>query len=233
MNVLDLLQTGSRTMRTFSHLATAIGLSLALLTAAPAFSATDAPPTGTPQTSKSTTTGSQPAATQGQTQQAPAQSGDQPAPYGGVPLTSDQLNKEYQNLSPETRAALTNQLKSKGLDGLTKMNEGDARTAFASLPPEVKAQIQAKWDAMSDEQRIALKKMGPAAVKELVASQMREMMKQSVAPVTKPVEQVVEKVQSAAEKAKTVMQKGRDYVQSLIAKLKGQSSPPPEDQGGN
>jgi len=217
-------------MRTFSTIATATGFGFALLTAATAFAA-DTPATGTTQTPRSTTTGGQPAARQDQAQ--PAQSGDQQVPYGGAPLTSDQINKEYQNLSPETRAALANQLKSKGLDGLTKMNEGDARTAFANLPPEVKAQIQAKWDAMSDEQRIALKKMGPAAVKELVASQMREMMKQSVAPVTKPVEQVVEKVQSAADKAKSVMQRGRDYVQGLIAKMKGGSNPPPSDNSGN
>src|SRR6185312_11706820 len=216
------LLKGTRPMRTFHHIATATAFSLVVLAGAQALAA-DAQSTGTSQTSQSTTSGSQPAAKQDQ--QAPNATGDQPAPYGGVPLTSDQMNKEYQNLSPATRAALANQLKSKGLDGLSKMNEADARTAFAGLPPEVKAQIQAKWDAMSDEQRIALKKMGPAAVKEIVASQMREVMKQSVAPVTKPVEQVVEKVQSAAEKAKSVMQKGREYVQGLIAKLKGQSSP--------
>jgi hypothetical protein len=209
-------------MRTFNQIVTAGGFGIALLTAAPAFAANTQ--------SQDTNTGSQPAAKQDRP--APAQSGDQQAPYGGVPLTSDQLSKEYQNLSPETRAALANQLKSKGLDGLSKMNEADARTAFASLPPDVKAQIQAKWDAMSDEQRIALKKMGPAAVKELVASQMREMMKQSVAPVTKPVEQIAEKVQSVAEKAKSVMQKGRDYVQGLIARLKGGSNPP-ENQSRN
>ncbi|HEX4504384.1 MAG TPA: hypothetical protein VH722_01535 [Alphaproteobacteria bacterium] len=215
-------------MRTFRHIATATGFGLTLLMAVPAFAGTDA------QSQSDGGKTSQPAAKtdQGQTP-APNATGDQPAPYGGNPLTSDQLNKEYQNLSPATRAALANQLKSKGLDGLTKMNEGDARTAFASLPPEVKSQIQAKWDAMSDEQRIALKKMGPAAVKEIVASQMREVMKQSVSPVTKPVAQVVEKVSSAAEKAKSIMQKGRDYVQGLIAKLKGQSSPPPEDNGSN
>jgi TRAP-type C4-dicarboxylate transport system substrate-binding protein len=113
------------------------------------------------------------------------------------------------------------------------MNEADARTTFASLPPEMKAQIQAKWDSLSDEQRIALKKMGPDAVKQLVASQMKEVMKQSMDPVVKPVQQVVEKAQSVAQKAKTIMQKGRDYVQGLIAKLKGQSSPPPEDSGSN
>jgi len=106
------------------------------------------------------------------------------------------------------------------------MSESDARTAFAELPPDVKAQIQAKWDALSDEQRIALKKMGPAAMKELVASQMKDIMKQSVSPVVKPVQQVVEKAQSVAQSAKTMMEKGRDYVQGLIAKFKGQSSQP-------
>jgi len=152
-----------------------------------------------------------------------APSGDQTSPDTGNPLSSDQLMKEYQNLSPATRAALTNQLKSKGLDGLSSMSESDARTAFAGLPPDVKSQIQAKWDALSDEQRIALKKMGPGAIKELVASQMKEVMKQSVSPVVKPVQQIVEKAQSVAQSAKTIMQRGRDYVQGLIAKLKGQA----------
>jgi len=217
-------------MRTFRHIATATAFSTALFAAAQGFAGTGSQ-TQTNSGSQPTGSSSQ-SQTQGQTP-APNATGDQPAPYGGNPLTSDQLNKEYQNLSPATRAALANQLKSKGLDGLTKMSEGDARTTFSSLPPEVKAQIQAKWDAMSDEQRIALKKMGPAAVKEIVASQMREMMKQSVAPVTKPVEQVVAKVQSAADKAKSVMQRGRDYVQGLIAKMKGGSNPPPSDNSGN
>lgn len=149
--------------------------------------------------------------------------GDVPAPYEGNPLSGDQLSKEYSNRSPDTRAALANQLKSKGIDGLSTMSEGDARKTFAGLPPDVKKQIQAKWDALSDEQRIAIKKMGPAAIKQIAASQMKEVMKQSVSPVVKPVQQIVEKAQTAIDKAKTVMQKGRDYVQGLIARLKGQS----------
>jgi hypothetical protein len=206
-------------MRMFRHIATTTAFSLVLLTGPQAFAGTD----------------SQSQSQSGQTQNGQAQgqtpSGDQSTPYGGVPLTADQMNKEYQNLSPATRAALANQLKSKGIDGLSKMSESDARTAFAGLPPDVKAQIQAKWDSMSDEQRIALKKMGPSAVKELVASEMKEVMKQSMAPVTKPVEQVVQKAQSVAEKAKTIMQQGRDYVQGVIAKLKGQAAAQQPDNG--
>jgi hypothetical protein len=152
--------------------------------------------------------------------------GDLPAPYDGNPLSGDQLSKEYSNLSPATRAALANQLKSKGVDGLSTMSGGDARKTFDGLPPGVKAQIQAKWDALSDEQRIAIKKMGPAAIKEIAASQMKEMMKQSVSPVVKPVQQIVEKAQTAVQKAQSVMQQGREYVQGLIAKLKSQSSQP-------
>jgi len=209
-------------MRSCRHIAAASVFGLALLTGAHGFAGTQ------DQSGKA----GQPAA-KGDQAQAPAQSGDQSTPYGGVPLTGDQLNQEYKNLSPETRAALANQLKSKGLDGLSKMSEADARTAFASLPPEVKAQIQAKWDALSDEQRIALKKMGSSAVKEIVASQMKEMMKQSVDPVVKPVQQLVEKAQSVAEKAKTIMQKGRDYVQGVIARLRGESVSPPEGKASN
>jgi hypothetical protein len=197
-------------MRTYRNIVIATAVSATLLTAAYSSAATDS---------------TQPSG--GTTDQAPP-SGDQAAPYKGNPLSSDQLSKEYQNLSPATRAALANQLKSKGIDGLSHMSESDARTAFAGLPPDVKKQIQAKWDALSDEQRIALKKMGPGAVKELVASQMKEVMKQSISPVVKPVQQVVEKAQSIAESAKTLMQKGRDYVQGLIARLKGQAGQPEE-----
>jgi hypothetical protein len=193
-------------MRTYRNIAIATAIGATLLSAAYSSAATES----------------------GQQAGEAAPSGDQASPYSGNPLSSDQLNKEYQNLSPATRAALANQLKSKGIDGLSNMSESDARTAFAGLPPNVKAQIQAKWDALSDEQRIALKKMGPGAVKEIVASQMKEVMKQSVSPVVKPVQQVVEKAQSAAQSAKTIMQKGRDYVQGLIAKLKGQANQPEE-----
>jgi hypothetical protein len=207
-------------MRSFRHIAAAGAFGLALLPGAQGFAGADTYGQAGGAAAKSPT-------------QEPAQSGDQSTPYGGVPLTSDQLNQEYKNLSPETRAALANQLKSKGLNGLNKMSEADARTAFASLPPEVKAQIQAKWDALSDEQRIALKKMGSSAVKEIVASQMKEMMKQSVDPVVKPVQQVVEKARSVAEKAKAIMQKGRDYVQGVIARLRGESVSPPEGKASN
>jgi len=201
-------------MRTYRNIAIATAISAMLFTTAYNSAAADS--------------GQQSGGTADQAQP----SGDQSAPYNGTPLSGDQLSKEYQNLSPATRAALANQLKSKGLDGLTSMSESDARTAFAGLPPDVKAQIQAKWDALSDEQRIALKKMGPAAVKELVASQMKEIMKQSVSPVIKPVQQVVEKAQSLAQSAGTIMQRGRDYVQGLIAKLKGQASQPGEQAKG-
>jgi hypothetical protein len=191
-------------MRTYRNIALATAVSATLLTASYSSAAPDPG-----RQSGGTTDQAQP-------------TGDQSTVDGGSPIPSDQLSKEYQNLSPAARAALTNQLKSKGLDGLSNMSESDARTAFAGLPPDVKAQIQAKWDALSDEQRIALKKMGPAAVKELVASQVKEIMKQSVSPVVKPVQQIVEKAQSMVQSAKAFMQKGRDYVQGLIAKFKGQ-----------
>ncbi len=204
ISALGLSRMDILSMRTFRSIAIASAVSVTLLTAMYGFAAS--------------------AADQGQ-DPAPA-SGDQSTPYNGNPLSGDQLSHEYQNLSPATRAALANQLKSKGVDGLSNMSESDARTAFAGLPPDVKAQIQAKWDALSDEQRVALKKMGPAALKELVASQMKDIMKQSMSPVIKPVQQLVEKAQSIAQSAKTILRKGRDYVQGLIAKFKGQSGEP-------
>jgi hypothetical protein len=153
-------------------------------------------------------------------------SGGQSTPGSGDPLSSDQLSQAYQSLSPAARAALADQIKAKGLDGLSSMSESDVRTAFAGLPSDTQAQIQAKWDALSDEQRIALKKMSPTAIKEILASQMKDALRQSTDRVAKPAQQVIEKAQSVAEKAKTMIERGRDYVQALIARLKGQPDQP-------
>jgi hypothetical protein len=156
---------------------------------------------------------------------------EQPPPNEGAPLSNDALSKEYQKLSPETRDALMKTLKDKGVDGLSSMSESDARTTFSNLPDNVKQQIQAKWDALSDEQRIALKKMGSDGIKQMFASQMKQMMKQTVMdPVTKPVETVVASTQAVVQKTESALQKSRDYVQKWLAKMRGDQTGQPQDQ---
>ena len=116
-------------------------------------------------------------------------------------------------------------LQTKGVDGLSNMSESDARTTFNNLPDNVKQQIQDKWDGLSDEQRIALKKMGPDAVKQMFASQMKQAMQQSiVAPVLKPVQTVVASTQAAVQKTQTVLQQARASVQNWLAKVRGQTA---------
>lgn len=194
--------------------------------------ATPTAPTPRATPPATTSTGSSPAS--GKT--ASGTTGDQtaptepPPPYDGAPLSTDQLGQEYQNLSPEVHAALQNLVKTKGIDGLSSMSESDARSAFNSLPANVKQQVQAKWDSLSDEQRIAMKKLGPDAIKQMFASQMKQMMQASVAPVMKPVEQVVQTTAAVIDKTKSVLKRSREYVQSLIAKLRGSQSPSQADE---
>jgi hypothetical protein len=145
-----------------------------------------------------------------------------PAPNGGAPLSTDQLTKLYQGLSSTARDTLENMIKTKGIDGLSKMNESDARSSFGGMPPNVREEIQAKWDGLSDEQRTALKKLKPDDLKQMAATQAKQMVQASVAPLMKPVTTVV-------DKTKETLRKSRGYVQSLIAKFSGGGNP---DQSG-
>jgi hypothetical protein len=145
-----------------------------------------------------------------------------PAPNAGAPLSTDQLTKLYQGLSSTARSSLENMIKTRGIDGLSKMNESDARSSFGGMPPNVRDEIQAKWDGLSDEQRTALKRLKPDDLKQMAAAQAKQMVQASVAPIMKPVETVV-------DKTKEVLQKSRSYVQRLIAKFGGGGNP---DQAG-
>jgi hypothetical protein len=139
------------------------------------------------------------------------------------------LSQQYQNLSPETKAALMNTLQQKGINGLSSMSESDARSTFGTLPSNIQSQIQAKWDSLSDEQRIALKKMGPDAIKQMFSSQLQQMVKQSMAPVTQPVAAVVASTQATVQKAQSALQQARATVQQWLAKVRGQTAQP-QDQ---
>lgn len=150
---------------------------------------------------------------------------DRPAtdnpPNGGAPFSSEQLTQQYSSLPPEVRAAVTELLKAKGVDALSGMSESSAQSTFESLPAGVKAQLQAKWDAMSDAQRAALKQLGPEAIKQMLAAQMSQMVQKTMAPIMKPVQAAIAGMQAAIEKIGSFIHHGRDTVQRWIKDFRG------------
>jgi len=140
-----------------------------------------------------------------------------PKPDANAPLTTDQLSAEYQKLSPESKAALLKQL---GSIGSGSMTEEQMKSSFNSLPPDLKSQLQAKWDGLSDEQRIALKKMKPDAVKQIVGSLAQQKMQQMLAPI----QGAIDKGKEVVDKGVAFAQKARSYVQNFLGKLFGSGS---------
>jgi hypothetical protein len=152
----------------------------------------------------------------------------QAANPGAAPLSAAQLAELYKGMSSTAREALEQILKTKGVEALSKMSESDARQTFGGMPTNVRDEIQAKWDGLSDEQRTALKKLKPDDIKDMAASQAKEIVQASVAPLMKPVESVVTSTKEAVSKTTSVLKRSRAYVQKLLAKLTG--SNPPDDQ---
>ena len=124
-------------------------------------------------------------------------------------ITIDELSKEFQSLSPEARDALMHQLETRGVAGISGMNQDQARQAFAGLPPGVRTELQAKWDSLSDEQRDQIKQLGPDAVKKMFADKIKEAIK--------PPQAVVDAGNAMAEKSKAFA----DKVRAFWAKLTG------------
>jgi hypothetical protein len=136
-------------------------------------------------------------------------------------VSIEKLNKEFQSLSPEARDALMRQLEQRGVDGLSHMNEKDARTAFAGLPDSVRTELQAKWDQMSDEDHDALKKLSPDTVKQMVEDKIKDSFKPS------------QNVMAAIDKAKATTDKMKDTLKAFWAKLTGKADTNGEQQPTN
>jgi hypothetical protein len=156
---------------------------------------------------------------------APVRAADQPDAGNGNQSSSDvsidKLNKEFQSLSPEARDALMRQLEQRGVDGLSHMNEKDARTAFAGLPDSVRTELQAKWDQMSDEDHDALKKLSPDTVKQMVEDKIKDSFKPP------------ENVMAAMGKAKATTDKMKDTLKAYWAKLTGKANADGNQQPAN
>jgi hypothetical protein len=157
-------------------------------------------------------------AVQAYADQPDANGGSQPSSSSDISI--EKLNKEFQDLSPAARDALMRQLQQRGIDGLSHMSENDARTAFAGLPPDVRTELQAKWDQMSDEDHEALKKLNPDTVKQMVEDKLKDSFKPS------------QTVMAAMEKAKATTDKMRDALKAYWAKLTGKA-PADADQPAN
>ncbi len=132
-------------------------------------------------------------------------------------VSIDELNKEFQSLSPEARDALMRQLEQRGVDSLSHMSESDARSSFATLPPAVRTELQAKWDAMSDEQHEALKQLSPDKVKQLVEDKVKASIKEAI----KPPPAVMAAGTAIAVKSKAFVQKTQDLMHQIWAKVTG------------
>ncbi len=154
-----------------------------------------------------------------------------PDPKAAAPISAAQVAELYKGMSSAAREALEQLLKTKGVDGLSKMSESDARKTFGAMAPNVRDEIQAKWDGLTDEQRDALKKLKPDDIRDMAASQAKEIVQASVAPIMKPVEAALEDTKKVASKTASILKRGRDYVQRLIARLTGSARSEDRPQG--
>lgn len=162
----------------------------------------------------------------GQTSPSGGSSSGSSTSNSNAPLSAAQLSAAFQGLSAEDRAALLKQLAAVGSGPVTiqQMN-----SAFYKLPPQLQKQLWAKWNALSDEQRIALKNMSLASVKQIVGQMVTKMAGDKVQEAMAPVTKVVDKAKAVVDDAKTVAQKARTYVQNILGKFfgSGDSKPNP------
>ena len=76
----------------------------------------------------------------------------------------------------------------------------------AMLPPDVQRSLYARWDALSDEQRIALRHMDPAMIKPILGAAIAaEVGQHAIVPIT-----------NIVERAASLARNSRAYVQKLI-----------------
>ncbi len=138
---------------------------------------------------------------------APASSEAGP-PNSGNPFTPAQIAQEFVQLPLSTQKELMKILMSQNAEQEKQDTTEQLDGAYATLPPEVQQTLYQKWNALSDEQRIALKQMNPAMIKALLSGVFRAEIAEHGPDMT-PVKKVIEKSEDWAEK-------GRAYVQKLF-----------------
>jgi hypothetical protein len=96
---------------------------------------------------------------------------DQPGGSPGGASPEDRMRAEFDQLSPAARAALLKQIDSAN----PNTSREQAESAFNHLPPGLQAELRAKWGSLSDQQKAALKKMGPTAIKEMIVQKLKQL----------------------------------------------------------
>jgi hypothetical protein len=125
----------------------------------------------------------------------------------GAPLTPRQIVSEFTQLPADTQKALMKILMSSKSKDEKKMSGSDIDAAYASLPPDVQKSLYAKWDALSDEQRVALKGMNPGMIKEMLGSAVKEEISQQTKSIMAPVQKAIEKGTTMIKEAGTFVKK--------------------------
>jgi DNA anti-recombination protein RmuC len=134
-----------------------------------------------------------------------------------APLTPGQIVSDFRKLPLDTQKQLIKLLMSQSSASEAKMSDSQMDAAFATLSPDAQQSLQAQWNALSDEQRVALKKMNMSAIKEMLGQAFKSEIQDQTQQVLAPVQNIIEKVKSGLKKA-------RAYVQSLLGQSSGAPS---------
>ena len=129
-------------------------------------------------------------------------------PNVGNPLTPTQIAGEFLHLPLVTQKMLIRILMSQSSEQEKQDTTEQLDGIFATLPPEVQTSLYAKWNGLTDEQRIALKQIDPTTMKALLDSAFKSELAQLV-PDAAP-------IKKAIEQGRTFAEESRAYVQKLI-----------------
>jgi len=133
------------------------------------------------------------------------------ATIAGGPLTPQQIVEEFARLPLQTQKRLVQILMSEDSQSERSATTQQLDSIFSTLPPDVQRNLYAKWDALSDEQRIALKRMDPDLIKSLVGPFFLTEATYGVTQGAAPVLRVLDKGRVLAEES-------RAYVQGLLSR---------------
>lgn len=126
-----------------------------------------------------------------------------------VPLTPQQVATGFTQLSLETQKLLVKILMSNGSATERQMTTQQIDTIYATLPQEVQRSLYAKWDALSDEQRIALKQLDPSAIKSLLGTAV-------LAEIGQRASDMIATAGKMAQEGASLAEQSRAYVQKLL-----------------
>ena len=136
-------------------------------------------------------------------------------PNGGNPLGPAQIAQQFVQLPLGTQKMLMKILMSQSTDQEKQDTTEQLDGIFSTLPPDVQKSLYAKWDALTDEQRIALKHMDPSTMKALLGEAFQAELA-VIMPDTKPIKTAIEQGKTAVEEGMSLAEKSRAFVQKLL-----------------